>query len=627
MVKKFLLLFFFLALAPLFLHVNAQQASQRWVCLNADRADVHAATLTVDPGHALLANSPTYIVECVAMTGTQPQANQPNCTTGNSALDKAIFNRDNYSLMAGPPASKANPNANGYNYGFESATVFSDPKVPEPLKSGAGGVTLVNVAGQEMSSFVWRSHSIDVDRRWLALNYMPPTTGGGTGNATSQQLGDFTFDAAINKSSCTKINWDPYGRVFDSSTLDPVSGATVTLLLQRGNGTFTPMTPGDLLGGNLINPQVTQEDGRFSFVVPDGTYELQVTEPGYNFPVQLADIQSNYTKIYSDIYPIQTGEQIVQKGAIQHRDVPITSSSTPQSNDAKLMEYFYDLNKSNSTITVQGRVSHPFAQIKAYSLHPDPVTNQMVRYKLLTQTPVQADAQGSFTLTIDQSNFEPGENFGDITVEKVDLTNPANLVQRIKNWFFSLLGKPVNAQVTLASNFRFEPIPNYLEGYAYDSQGKVIPNAVVSVVLSFSNMPSYQTTADGNGYFKIGSELLPSMPYRIDFKSPSGQTVDTTTSKFIIDNQKLIADSQVNTNEFKTSQGQVITPQPATGSNNKNYNKPANQSGNNGSSPSSQSLTKTLGSNSFLPLVLAILVTLFIAVAVAVFYFRKRSSF
>lgn len=574
--KKILFLFIIFFFFPLFT-VSAQQQSERWVCLKADQAGGHEASVSVDPDAKPLASTDTYVFECLSTEA---------CTSGNAAVDQEVFGKNNLQEMAA-----------NFGYRFEGTSLASNP-----VMSDASGV---------IPTFTWQSSTPQSHaRRWLAMNYFEPTSTAETTGAGGEQLGTFDFETALNQSDCVSLSWDPYGRIFDASTLEPVSGASVTLLKERDNGNFTPMTPADLLGGNIRNPQRTEKDGGFSFVVPDGTYKLDVSLGNYDFPVQLSSLQSNYSRIYSDIYPSQTGEEIVQVGAIQHRDIPLSARTGSQNNDVELMEYFQDLDKASMMVYVKGRVSHPFALIKAFSLKPDPVIGQNVRYRLLTDPPVHADALGNFKLEIDQTSFEPDENFGDITVTKVDLRNPANLVEKIKEWFFGLIGQ-VNAQVILASNYRFEPIPNYLEGYAYDSQGEVIPNAKVSVVLNFSNKPSYQTTADENGFFKIGSEYLPSMPYRVTYTSPTGQTVTTTTSKFIVQNQELIESTGTSINQIKNDQGETITPveqEPATAIS------PVKAGGN----------KITLAGNNTLALLIAIIATLIIIAVIALIYYKKK---
>ncbi len=578
--KKIFLFFILFLFLPLF-SVNAQQLSERWVCLKPEVDKIYTASLSVDPEAKLLANSETYVFECIANS---------ECTSGNADLDQQVFGRNNLQALH-----------NQFGYKFKGSSLSSNPL----MSDGEGNIP----------AFTWEGSALQAyTRRWLALNYFEPIPNMGTGEEKTQQIGTFSFENVVNQSDCVSIAWDPYGRVFDSKTLEPVNKTNVTLLKKRVNGAFTMMTPADLLGGNILNPQTTKEDGGFSFVVPDGTYKLTVSHSNYVFPEKIVNLQSNYSKIYSDIYPDQTGEEIVQKGMIQHRDIPLKQVSVELETNAKLMEYFYDLNKLTSTVIIKGRVSHPFAKIKAYSLKPDPVLQENARYRLLTETPVRADAQGNFILTVNQSGFEPDESFGDITIEKVDLTQPANLVEGIKKWLFSLI-KPVNAQVTLASNFRFEPIPNYLEGYAYDAQGKKIPNATVAVILNFSNKPAYQTKADDKGYYQISSEFLPSMPYRIAYTTTSGQVVKTSTSKFIAQNSDSIGKSDIKINQFKNVKGETITAIPERRTTPGDFQK-------NGESTSPKQPKSLLSTT--LPLILTITIFIIAAIVILVIYIKKK---
>jgi len=585
-VKKFFfsVIFLFLALAFSSFSVQAQQLSERWVCLNANQAaDGHTANVSVDPEAKLLVNNETYVFECL-----------PNseCTSGNADLDQQVFGRNNLQSLNSQ-----------YGYLFEGSTLPSNPL----MSDGEGNIP----------TFTWQSSTpASHARRWLALNYFEPIPDMGTGEEKTQQVGTFSFETVVNQSDCVSLSWDPYGRVFDSKTLEPVNKTSVTLLKKRESGAFTMMTPADLLGGSILNPQLTKEDGGFSFVVPDGTYKLTVSNSDYVFPEKIINLQSNYSKIYSDIYPDQTGEEIVQKGAIQHRDIPLKQVLVGLEPNAKLMEYFYDLNKPTSTVIVKGRVSHPFAKIKAYSLKPDPVSQENVRYRLLTKNPVSADKLGNFILRVDQSHFEPTESFGEITVEKIDLTQPS-LVEKIKQWLFGFIGK-VNAQTMIASSIRLEPILNHLEGYAYDAGGEVLPNSTVSIYLNFSNKPSYQTKTDDKGYYQISSEFLPSMPYRIAYTTTAGQVVKTSTNKFIVQNSDSIVASDIKINQFTDKEGKVIAPPkkaPGITDDKKtpDQNLPTNES------------PKFLSTS--LPLILIIIVLfMLLAIAAAVVFIKKRKD-
>ncbi|GIW64422.1 MAG: hypothetical protein KatS3mg092_0355 [Patescibacteria group bacterium] len=525
--KKNFFILFFLFLFTSYFSVNAQQQAERWVCLEANVVpnNPHRARLRARQ-NTLIPNTETYIFECLS-----PE----DCTSGIIEVDAKVFKKDKND------ENQLDKMYRKYGYQFQGTSLKSNPTI----SNSNGG----------LEDFEWQSYTPKSrERRWLALNYYDPNNEEiRSGRETGHQLGTFGLGEAYSSSNCVGLKWDPYGRVFDIFTLEPIKDAEVTLFVQRKDGNFSPLTPSDVIGGNIINPQITSEEGEFNFVVPDGIYRLVVKHKNYSFPVEnLVKINSNYKKIYSDIYPGETGINIIQKGSIQHRDIPLEPKTTSISYDVKLIEYFYDLDKSTSTVYVKGRVSHPFTEIKAYSLKIDDKTNEFIRYKLLTKTPIRADKKGNFNFKIDQINFEPLEFFGDITIEKVNLTNP-NLTKKIKDFFsdiiFSFMFK-VNAQNKTATSFRFEPIPNYLEGYAYDSQGKIIPNAKVEVILNFSNSPFYQTQADDKGYFKIYSDFLPWMPYRLRFTNSSGESIKVTTSRFISTNKKTIDEKKIKTNQF-----------------------------------------------------------------------------
>ncbi|KKP86103.1 MAG: hypothetical protein UR89_C0033G0006 [Candidatus Roizmanbacteria bacterium GW2011_GWA2_35_8] len=603
--KFFLSIFFLLFFITPFSLVDAQQRSERWVCLNAVHCweekpeseaciikNGHRVLLTAEPDAKLLPNKETYIIECLATVTGQI------CTAGTTDLDMLVYGIDNTAAL------KASD-----DYLFEGLfAADGTTSINNPISSKEDG---------NIDPAYWQSYSKGNDRKFLALNYFEPIPDMGPGEEKTQQVGTFSFENAANQSDCISISWDPYGRVFDSQTLEPVNKTTVTLLKKRNDGSFTIVTPADLLGGSILNPQTTEEDGDFSFVVPDGIYKLTASQSNYVFPEQTVNLQSNYSKIYSDIYPDQTGEEIVQQGTFQHRDIPLKQVIVGLETSPKLMEYFYDLNKPTSTAIVTGRVSHPFAKIKAYSLKPNSVSQENVRYRLLPET-VSADKLGHFVLEVDQSQFEPTESFGEITIQKIDLTQPS-LVEKFKQWLLGFISK-VNAQTTIASSIRLEPIFNHLEGYAYNAGGEVLPNATVSIYLSFSNKPSYQTKTDDKGYYQISSEFLPSMPYRITYTTTAGQIVKTSTSQFIAQNSDSIVASDIKINQFTNKEGKVITPplpEKAPGiadsERDSSQNLPVNKS------------SKFLSTS--LPLILTIIVLfLLLVVTVAVVLMKKEKS-
>jgi len=541
--------------------VQAQALNERWVCLKALHCkpagkippgykdeefvncvsvkDGHGAQLSEDPAAPPLANTETYIVECIALDGGQV------CTTGNSLTDQKIYGKDNTTIP-----------------GYQFLGLY--PTTTQPVMSKAGG---------EIGPYEWKSViRSSTQHKFLALNYWTPTGGGGvpTGALGALQQGTVDFDFATADKDCVSLKWDPYGRVFDAQTLEPVVNTSVNLLLERDDKSFTSITTADVLGGNIINPQKTLEDGVFSFVVDDGTYKLEITNPNYTFPVaDLNQLNPNYSKIYSDIYPAATGEEIVQKGEIQHRDIPLIgvdgyiSVTLP-----KMMEYFYDVLPVSKKAIIQGKVSHPFTRIIAYSVKPS-ASDSAETYRYRQAGEIQADKLGNFKLEIDQSNFEPDESFGEIELVKVDLQTITknNLFKKFISIFDKLVKKVQAVSTTTDIKYdsiRFDPIPTYLEGYAYDNTGKIMPEVTVGVYLTFSNKPYYQTKADEKGYFKITSENLPTMAYEIRYTSPLGAVVKITTTKFINQNQKYLTDNKIDLYTYKNSLGKTIVKPTTT---------------------------------------------------------------
>lgn len=611
--------FSFLLLFLLFLGIPnslfAQQQSQRWICLNAvwcdqagkcSRTDVHRAKLSVKPDIKPLANSDTFVVECLATPAGQI------CTTGDSVTDQRIYGVNNVSRLASVVQYRFQ--------GFFQAD--GTAAAPNPSKSSNVGL---------VGPFEWKSSTPNgVARKFLALNYF--SAGSDTGTIGGQQQGTFSFENAAR--SCVSINWDPYGRVFDSQTLEPIPEAVVTLLQKRVTGEFTPVRPDDLTGGNIVNPQITVENGEFSFVVPDNTYKLSVNRGEYSFPNIAAKLNPAYSRIYSDIY---RNEEIVQRGTIQHRDIPLDHIASGKTYPLTV-DFFYEAGRSGKGI-VEGRTSHPFAIVKAYSVlltSSDPAQREptRTRYKLL-QT-INSDKNGKFRLEVSQTGFETNEVFGEIEVQKANLlqntTSKSNFFQTIISYMTNFLGK-IQVEAMETTTIKLDPIPTYLEGYAYGLNGQLLTEATVGVYLTFSEKPYHETKSDKNGYFKIRSENLPNMPYKIKYTSLSGQT-DISTSKFTVQNEKYLAKNKISLNTYVSPS---ISPEDKTDispkelkNNNGSSNSVVDSNVNNGVNNNNRGiLTNPLTANSqssVLLLIVVMLVFLGVAGMLLGFYLYKKNQ-
>ncbi len=400
---------------------------------------------------------------------------------------------------------------------------------PYPL--AAGSSLVVDGKLDPNHHIEWHSYNpntMEREFKLLSIVALPTVTPVPTimGENKSQQQGGIVTGSLPPGDSdgqeCVKVQWDPYGRVFDSNSLEPVSNARVYLQKKSGSA-FVDVSPFEI---PMVNsPYIVKEDGSFSFAVPDGEYKLRVEMPDYTFPNNPSKLNSNYTKAFFDIY---RGESIIQKGKVEHRDVPIDTLNNFASSPVKMMEYSYDLSKVKNKAIIDGRVSHPLTKIIAYSLKNN--SGPKSRYHLLKT--VQADKWGRFKLEIDQSAFEKGEFFGEIELQKVSLTN-------------SVLDKTAPPVISLSY------IPNYLEGYAFDNDGAVIPNAIVGIYMTYSNKPYFETRADEKGYYKIYSNNLPFLPYEIRYTSALGNVIKITTDKFIADNITTLENNQISLNDFK----------------------------------------------------------------------------
>lgn len=528
-------LFFFLFLVAVFLspqHIRAENKYSKktlsWKCLtvpkdsNGKALDCTRTKDTPDkcsgegvPGHrmrltqsGLTAGTDVYVVGCVA-----DDKGTPLCTTGDQKADNDVYGDWKDGVLRAP-STYLDQLVKNFEYKFEGLFINGKAKVEPPSPFTPVGDRLAGQGGW----YEWQDYTPrELNRKWLTFQWVEQSkapVGAGGGN----QQGTLSFTNIFT--SCASIAWDPYGRLFDSQTLEPVSNTQVTLQIKKGD-VFTTMTPADLLGGNIINPQQVYEDGAFSFMVPDGDYKLLPTLP---YVTDLAKIDPNYKKAYSEIY---AGEVIQQRGGIQHRDVAIATQNTNTA--PKAISFFYDA-APNGLIVLDGTVSHPLTKInvktaKISTLHPA----SKIPYRTI-QT-YQADKMGRFNFTVAQNEFEKTGSYTEIIsgieLVKVDLRTG---------------GESSTSSKVVA----LEPIPQYLEGYAYNSVGTVLSNATVGVYLSSGVSPVMEVETDEDGLFKITTDFLPSSTYNLRYTTKTGVTFVVKPSTFLAQNQQYYIQNRIN---------------------------------------------------------------------------------
>lgn len=431
------------------------------------------------------------------------------CTTGDQTADDTIYGDWKNGKLVKPSTNLADLK-NTYKYEFQglykkdgvTRVVPSSPVKAEP----SGELTPAN-AWYEWQDFT----PVSRRRKWVVLQYADPKKAP-EGKAGGNQQGILDFETSI--SNCASISWDPYGALFDAKTLEPIEGATITLQVLKDN-VFRTMTVDDMLGGDIYNPQTTYAEGKFEYVVPDGDYKL-LTDPIFLTDLKLID--PNYTKAYSEIY---TGEVIQQRGEIQHRDIAIPTRNT--NNPPSIINFFYQASPYG-TVTFDGDVSHPLTKLHIKTAKVS-ASDPSVKTPYRTLGTYQANKVGAFRFEMDQNMFEITPEYTEVIagleLEKVDLRS--------------------SDSAGIKTVTKLEPIPQYLEGYAYDKAGKPLVNANVAIMVPHSQAPYYETVTDEKGFYKVTSDHLSGSNFDIKYTMADNTEVTVSPSLFLAQNQEYLA--------------------------------------------------------------------------------------
>lgn len=442
---------------------------------------------------------PAYLVQCNRKGQTY------DCSSGNAAIDTALGLKN-----AGSVQVKG-------IYAEDGTTKLDSSKFTSKLAEAYEWETTVPTSGQSYYSFYLISDSEQIQQ-------------GGVGG---QQQGTLSF------AGCTEIT-DPKGLVFDSHTLEPLENVQVTLLKENQPGKFVSVANSEVPAG-FQNPQTTAKDGKFSFNVPDGTYKLEPNLPGYTYPYDFTKLNKNAREFYENLYK---GQPIIQKGKVIKTDIPLmpkdknASEDYARSNMAQVISVVQSLDKQKQILSLNGTVSHPKAQLSIYSKRPT-ASGSFERGRLIKRA--AADKEGKFSMKIELKSLRKGEVVGDIEVKKHPGFKFESTRIQTQNIFsdlehiFSSFGQVQAYQTT--SVYSLQPLLNYVEGYAKDEQGNILPNAKIKVIVPIMEQPIYQTQADANGYFKIGSEYLPNTPYTLVYQTAQKGEMLVGTNTFLVQNR------------------------------------------------------------------------------------------
>ncbi|MBI5127652.1 hypothetical protein HZA76_04325 [Candidatus Roizmanbacteria bacterium] len=631
-IRLFFLLAVFFCLAFVF-KVSAQsnlaQDSQSWKCLRGDEKTftfngTNNATVTEDwyaDGYQF--DNDAYIVSCV---GTDEGG---ICSTSNADYDELIFRNDNTKLF---------PYSVVVKDGAKHKIVLGKLRVTATVTTAGltGGMAFYSVTlndlqgalgtgvGQKLSTFPFGEDSFSkcVTITWTTLPTPTPVPVVNNGGGEEEECFGNGRNCMSREEFWAHERWDPFGIVFDSQSLEPMANIKVTIYDK--NKVFYR-----LLG--LTNPQTTRADGLFNFLVEPGTYYLTTSLPdGYSF-TKNPNLHPNYIKIYhkedgsNSIYSpdepiveeIDTPDEVrIGRPNIEHRDIPLDPGSG-QPYTAEPSTVLYKTIKLDNKTTIDGRVSHPFTSVNFSQGGVD-------------LAEIKSDRFGYYLVDIDNSKIKQNEDIT-ITYKKADLTGADTFSLSIKKFISSLFSyvsshifSPVFAQTRIrimptSSSFTIPPILSYIEGFAYDKNGKVIPSARVLIKLSMNNAVFYETKANEKGFFQVPSKFIPIFPYYLQMVPKSGEAISYSTTAFVKQNEDYLEEAKIN----------LIQPNFVVRAQNTQELEASkfDTSSDKTSAPSQkQSNSTTSKSSSFFIVVVVILFCLIGAIVLAYLIFKSRRS-
>lgn len=363
----------------------------------------------------------------------------------------------------------------------------------------------------------------------------------GTGNDNSQQIGEITNFEAFSKpgtsQDCKGITWDPYGRVFDASSLEPISDVDVTLI-----DNLTKKPASQLFESNH---NITNLSGVFNILVEkEGGYLLDVLAPITHLFISNPVLHPNYSLIYSDIYYPDT-VYIEKKGIATHHDIPLMPKGTSYfQKDIYIIDGTLRQMDMGKFVNYGGRTTFPKTLVCLIGENS----------KKQAGSCFNADNIGKFSLNIDKTVIPQDERLI-LQLRKVDLTS--------KN--FSPVGLAFYPVDDNGKNYGFEPIFNYIEGYSYSpDNNQIAPRTKVVIKSLQDDITFYETQTDDSGFFTIYPKNLPIIEYYIEFTDPvSNKVTKLTTSEFVKKNQSYIDSEKINLVQSTKHSQKIINP--ATG--------------------------------------------------------------
>lgn len=446
---------------------------------------------------------------------------------------------------------------------------------------------------------------------------------------TSQQLSEANLLFLGGVENCTQIFWDPYGRVFDSVSLEPFNTgeASVTLLDENGSPSLNTFT----------NNVLIDKMGKYNIrIKADGKYKLNVS-PKTNHQFTANTPNAKYRNLYEFIYKLGDPAFVETAQNPKRVDVALDPIGNPYT---RIPDF---ISREYLDVWFAGEL---YTKIALRTIHPKTIVRVMINGVELKEDgaghplPKTSDKEG-YWLALIKKDVLSQEGFSIELIKNPQyypLTkNNNNFLGRFIDNVLSLFVRRVSAQQSITIDdpidpspikssgtkvIRFEPILEYLEGYAYDKNNEIISQAKINVKLKMNNKIYSSTTADESGFFIMYPNKLPPYEYFLEFINPkTNQATVQTTSAFVGNNQAYLNLEKINLIQA-TKQGQkIINPETGKLNNLVTNNNPTQQI--------SQSPSTTANKTVFNPAVLIIILIIILLIVVSfglIFYIKQSRS-
>lgn len=384
--------------------------------------------------------------------------------------------------------------------------------------SGPPNVTEMGAGGEEENTTVTDENN---SQQLAEINSYAFPTGGEVQEGVEQK--------------CIPIGWDPYGRIFDAVSLEPMSNIRVTM------PNYTPLSS---LRKNYGDSDVR---GVYNIIIDKaGIYTLDVQTPATHLFTDKPKLSSNYSLIYSDLYyPLATFEE--KEGQITHHDIPLQPAGEPYREAvAEPIAGSFQSVVVGAKIVFKGRVTFPYAKVCL-------ISNGNNKNIICGQ----ADKRGEYNFAVAKTRI-PQDEAIIVTVTKVDLTKISKSIEQEKTVVLGsdYLPMPENN----IDDFKYQPILKHVEGYIYDRQGKIVPQGKVKVKLSMNNKLIYSTYADDSGFFTIYARNLPIFEYYLEFTDSNKVITKLTTSEFVKKNESYLDSEKLNLMVARKNNQPIVNP-------------------------------------------------------------------